>query len=419
MKNVAILGATGSIGASTLSVLRRHPDRFRLVAVTAHSQVDRLADICLEMSPCYAALTDPNAATLLEARLRTAGCSTRVLGGTGALSDIARLPEADTIVAAIVGAAGLESSLAAVIAGKRVLLANKESLVMAGDLFMRAVERSAAVLLPIDSEHNAIHQALPQNFRGDLAVAGVRRILLTASGGPFRLTPLAELATVTPEQACAHPNWVMGRKISVDSATMMNKGLEVIEAKWLFNARPEQIEVVVHPQSTVHSLVEYVDGSLLAQLGQPDMRTPIAYALAYPDRIDAGVETLDLLRCGRLDFHPPDFSRFPCLGLAYAALERGGTAPAQLSAANEVAVGAFLDRVIAFPEIAHLIEDVMARISSSPAQSIDDVFEADRAAREAAHSWIAGRRDRGLAVPLSDGPGERTVTSRRANKAAP
>jgi len=397
-------------------VLRRHPDRFRLVAATAHSNADGLYDICREFEPALAALADAGAAARLDERIRGSGVRTRVLGGAEALCEVARSGEVDTVVAAIVGAAGLASSLAAVNAGKRVLLANKESLVMAGGLFMRAVERSGSVLLPIDSEHNAIHQSLPRDFRRDLAGSGVRRVLLTASGGPFRLTPIGQLGSVTPEQACSHPNWVMGRKISVDSATMMNKGLEVIEAHWLFNASADQIEVVIHPQSTVHSLVEYVDGSLLAQLGQPDMRTPIAYALAYPDRIEAGVERLDLMRCGRLDFEAPDHARFPCLKLAYEALRLGGTAPAQLSAANEVAVASFLDRAIGFTDIARLIEDVMAGSSVREPADLGDVLAADEDARARARAWIAARGHRGLHT-AAQGAALAGALPRRARKA--
>ncbi len=301
-------------------------------------------------------------------------------------------PEVDAVMAAIVGAAGLEPTLAAARAGKRVLLANKEVLVMAGELFMHAVRQHGATLLPVDSEHNAIFQALPNDFSAGLAACGVERILLTASGGPFRETPLAALASVTPDQACAHPNWVMGRKISVDSATMMNKGLEVIEAHWLFAAPPAMIQVVVHPQSVIHSAVQYADGSVLAQLGNPDMRTPIAYALAWPERIAAGVEPLDLFKIARLDFYPPDFSRFRCLQLAYDVLAAGGTAPAILNAANEVAVAAFLENRLGFLDIARINESVLQRLPAGPEGSLDDVRSADAEARRVAGALIEQRR---------------------------
>jgi len=390
-RTLTLLGATGSIGTSTLSVVARHRGRFRVAALAAHDSHERLARQCLEFEPEFAVLVSPEAAERLERALRAAGSRTRVLAGTEALVEVASLPQVDTVMAGIVGAAGLAPTLAAVRAGQRVLLANKEALVMAGALFMTEVRACGAVLLPVDSEHNAIHQALPREFAGDLAAVGVRRILLTASGGPFRLTPLEVLERVTPEQACAHPNWVMGRKISVDSATMMNKGLEVIEAHWLFGASAQRIEVVVHPQSIVHSLVEYVDGSVLAQLGQPDMRTPIAYALMHPERIDAGVETLDLMRAGRLDFEAPDPVRFPCLKLAAAALDRGGTTPALLNAANEEAVAAFLERRIGFTDIARVIEEVLGRSRAGDADSLETVLEADRSAREMAVRLLARR----------------------------
>src|SRR5512134_912 len=340
-QRITILGATGSIGASTLDVIARHPGRFQVFALTAQRQTERLLAQCLAFQPRYAVMLDERSAQDLRRRLAGQGARTEVLWGMEALERVAADPEVDSVMAAIVGAAGLRPTLAAARAGKRVLLANKETLVMAGRIFMDAVEQHDAELLPIDSEHNAIFQVLPARSRGGLEAAGVRRILLTASGGPFRTAPREQLERVTPEQACAHPNWVMGRKISVDSATLMNKGLEVIEAHWLFGARAEQIQVVVHPQSIVHSLVEYVDGSVLAQLGNPDMRTPIAYALGYPERIEAGVTPMNLLGVGSLDFEAPDLERFPCLGLAYQALRAEGTAPAMLNAANEVAVAAF------------------------------------------------------------------------------
>ncbi|MEO6566481.1 MAG: 1-deoxy-D-xylulose-5-phosphate reductoisomerase, partial [Casimicrobiaceae bacterium] len=317
---MALLGATGSIGASTLDVVARHPDRFEVVALAAHSSVDRMVELCRTFRPAWAAMVDPTAALQLQREMAGAGLPTRVLAGAEGLEAVATLPDVDTVLAAIVGAAGLPSTLAAARAGKRILLANKESLVLGGALFMAAVEAGGATLLPIDSEHNAIFQCLPGDFARDPARGGIRRILLTASGGPFLTREPAELADVTPDQACAHPNWSMGRKISVDSATMMNKGLEVIEAHWLFGVSRAAIEVVVHPQSVIHSLVEYVDGSVLAQMGHPDMRTPIAQALAYPGRIDAGVPPLDLTRLAALSFEVPDLSRFPCLALAFDAL---------------------------------------------------------------------------------------------------
>ena len=383
-ENVTILGATGSIGVNTLDVIRRHPDRYRVFALCAHTQIDKLFEQVREFAPEFAVVRDAALAAELGLRCRNAGLSTAVRHGIEALVDMAAHPDVATVMAAIVGAAGLEPTLAAARAGKKILLANKEVLVMAGELFMHAVREHGAVLLPVDSEHNAIFQSLPTDFSRGLSECGVRRILLTASGGPFRNTPLAALADVTPEAACAHPNWVMGRKISVDSATMMNKGLEVIEAHWLFDCSPEQIQVVVHPQSVSHSLVEYVDGSVLAQLGNPDMRTPIAYALAYPERIDAGVPSLDLLTVARLDFEAPDLDRFPCLPLAYAALRAGGTAPAILNAANEVAVESFLDRRLTFLGIPRLIEATLASLPAGPEGSLDDVLAADAEAR-----WIA------------------------------
>jgi 1-deoxy-D-xylulose-5-phosphate reductoisomerase len=384
MRHITILGSTGSIGTSTLDVVARHPGKFQIVALTANSQVDLLFQQCRQFKPRYAVMLDEAAATLLRQRAREAGLGTEVLSGVAALEQVAVLPEVDAVMAAIVGAAGLRPTLAAAHAGKKILLANKETLVMAGNVFMDAVHASGATLLPIDSEHNAIFQALPRDYNGDLAANGVRRILLTASGGPFRDTPLSELYSVTPEQACAHPNWVMGRKISVDSASMMNKGLEVIEAHWLFNASADDIQVVVHPQSVIHSLVEYVDGSVLAQLGNPDMRTPIAYGLAYPERIDAGVAPLDLFKVATMNFVAPDFERFPCLALAYQALRAAGTAPAVLNAANEVAVAAFLEKQISFLHIPRVIEAVLDALPVSTVSCLDDVLGADAEARRAA-----------------------------------
>ena len=394
-RTLTILGATGSIGASTLDVLARHPERFRVAALTAQRQVGPMLQACLRFQPHYAVMTEEASASTLRAELRRAGLATEVLAGAEGLAVVATLPEVDSVMAAIVGAAGLRPTLAAARAGKRVLLANKEALVMAGRLFMDAVRDSGARLLPIDSEHNAILQSLPADFSGDLRAAGVRRILLPASGGPFRSTPLERLAAVTPAQACAHPNWVMGRKISVDSATMMNKGLEVIEAHWLFGAPAEAIEVVIHPQSVIHSMVEYVDGSVLAQLGNPDMRTPIAHALGFPERIESGARALNFFELGALNFERPDLARFPCLALAYQALRAGGSAPAVLNAANEVAVEQFLKGELAFDRIAHLIDDVLSRVDGMPVERLEDVLSADRAAREAAYRyWVTEKRDR-------------------------
>ena len=388
-ENVTILGATGSIGVNTLDVIRRHPDRYRVFALCAHTQIDKLFEQVREFAPEFAVVRDAALAAELGLRCRNAGLSTAVRHGIEALVDMAAHPDVATVMAAIVGAAGLEPTLAAARAGKKILLANKEVLVMAGELFMHTVRERGAVLLPVDSEHNAIFQSLPTDFSRGLSECGVRRILLTASGGPFRTTPRTALADVTPEAACAHPNWVMGPKISVDSASMMNKGLEVIEAHWLFACTPEQIQVVVHPQSVIHSLVEYTDGSVLAQLGNPDMRTPIAYALAYPERIEAGVPSLDLFQIARLDFEAPDFERFPCLQLAYAALRAGGTAPAILNAANEIAVAAFLDRRLSFLGIPRLIEATLAALPAGPEGSLADVLTADAEARRIATSLIS------------------------------
>lgn len=389
---VTILGATGSIGVSTLDVLARHPDRYRVVALTAHRQVDRLEQQCLRHRPRYAVMVDEQAAHTLARRLQRAAPEVEVLAGRAALAQVAALPECDQVMAAIVGAAGLVPTLAAAAAGKRVLLANKEALVMSGQLFIDQVQRSGAELLPIDSEHNAIFQCLPPPLQrrtgAQLTTLGIERILLTASGGPFRTAPLSQLASVTPEQAVAHPNWSMGRKISVDSATMMNKGLELIEACWLFNATPRQIEVVIHPQSVIHSMVSYSDGSVLAQLGNPDMRTPIAHALAWPERIGSGVAALDLCQIGRLDFAPPDEQRFPSLRLARAAITEGGTAPALLNAANEVAVAAFLDRQIGFTAIPVLIEECLQRLPATAADSLEVVVDADQRARHLAESLL-------------------------------
>ncbi len=383
---LTILGSTGSIGVNTLDVVRRHPERYQVLALCANRQIDRLYEQCLEFRPRHAVVGEAALAVQLAERLRANDCTTQVAYGPEALVKMASLPEVDAVMAAIVGAAGLKPTLAAAQAGKRILLANKEALVMAGPVFMRAVRENQAVLLPIDSEHNAIFQSLPTNYSGDLSRSGVSRILLTASGGPFRHTTAAALAHVTPEQACAHPNWVMGKKISVDSASMMNKGLEVIEAHWLFNVPAEKIEVVIHPQSVIHSLVQYVDGAVLAELGNPDMRTPIAHALAYPERIAAGVEALDLFKVATLQFERPDTERFPCLALAYRALREGGNASTTLNAANEIAVAAFLERKITFSAIPDVIAATMDQLPVTALASLDDVLETDRLARE-----IAGR----------------------------
>jgi 1-deoxy-D-xylulose-5-phosphate reductoisomerase len=383
--SIVVLGSTGSIGISTLSVISRHRQRFRAFALAAHSDVDTLFAQCLEFRPRYAVLANADAATELTTRIREAGVDyCEVLAGPQSLEFVAAHPDADAVMAAIVGAAGLPSTLAAAKAGKKIMLANKESMVMAGPLLIDTARNNGAVLLPIDSEHNAIFQALPASYTGDMEASGVRRLVLTASGGPFLRSPPATLSNVTPDQACAHPNWVMGRKISVDSATLMNKGLEVIEAHYLFGAQPEQIDVVVHPQSVVHSLVEYFDGSVIAQLGNPDMRTPIAHALAYPERITAGVESLDLLATAKLEFEAPDMARFPCLRLAYDSLRAGGSMPVYLNAANEVAVENFLNNKLSFNAIASVVELVLQRLAPAPVDTIEQIVAADHMAREAA-----------------------------------
>jgi len=380
-QRIAVLGATGSIGRSTLDVVARHPDRFRVVALAAHRDVEALLAAAREHRPRYLAIADESAAPALIRAVRGAGLACEVLCGAAAVAQVAAAPEVDTVMAAIVGAAGLESSLAAARAGKKILLANKEALVMAGPIFMEAVSRHGASLLPIDSEHNAVFQCLPPHSPGRLAANGVRRVLLTGSGGPFRSRLRAELERVTPDEACRHPTWNMGRKISVDSATMMNKALEIIEAHWLFGVPAECIEVLVHPQSVIHSMVEYADGSVIAQLGNPDMRTPIAQALAHPERIEAGVASLDLARIGTLTFEAPDFERFPALACAYRVLASGGTAPAIFSAANEVAVDAFLAGRLSFLGITGVIDHTLQRVAAKPARTLDDILEADRASR--------------------------------------
>ena len=393
MKTLTILGATGTIGINTLDVVARHPDKFQVVALTGQNQLEKLAEQCRRFKPKYAVVMDADKALTLRKLIPDQ--TTEVLAGVEALEYVSALPEVDSVMAAIVGAAGLRPALAAARAGKQVLLANKETLVMAGRFFMDAVRLNGAVLLPIDSEHNAVYQSMPESFSResvhqaqDLSRFGVRRILLTASGGPFRNRAIDTLKDVTPEQAVAHPNWVMGKKISVDSATMMNKGLEVIEASWLFNARPEQIEVVIHPQSIIHSMVEYYDGSVLAQLSNPDMRTPIAHSLAYPDRVEAGVDWLQLAKIGTLTFEEPDFLRFPCLKLAYQALQTGGAAPAILNAANEEAVAAFLDHRLSYPGIASTLESVLSQHAGQTANSLEDLTAADDLARVTARQLI-------------------------------
>jgi 1-deoxy-D-xylulose-5-phosphate reductoisomerase len=382
-QQLTLLGATGSIGASTLDVVGRHPDRFRVFALTAHRAADALLELCVRHAPRYAVLSGLNEDPSIRRRFAEAGCRSELLFGAQALEQVAADAECDVLMAAIVGAAGLAPTLAGARAGKRLLLANKEALVMAGPLFMRAVREQGAELLPIDSEHNAVFQCLPQ-AGGRASVSAVRRIMLTASGGPFRSAPLERLSRVTPDEACAHPNWSMGRKISVDSATMMNKGLEVIEARWLFDLPPERIEVLIHSQSIVHSLVEYVDGSVIAQLSNPDMRVPIAHALGFPERIESGARQLDLAAIGQLSFERPDAQRFPCLGLAYEALRRGGTGPAVLNAANEVAVAAFLEGKLRYMAIPEVIAQAMQRVPAAAAGALGEVLEADRAARSEA-----------------------------------
>ncbi|HEY4732446.1 MAG TPA: 1-deoxy-D-xylulose-5-phosphate reductoisomerase [Gammaproteobacteria bacterium] len=384
MIGITILGATGSVGVNTLDVVSSQPQRFRVVALTANTEVERMYQQCLVYRPEYAVMADSIAAEQLQDRLGSVSADTHVLTGVEGLQKVAALPQTDYVMAAIVGSAGLLPTLAAARAGKRILLANKESLVMAGNLFMDEVHKNNALLLPIDSEHNAVFQCMPQNFSSGLRNVGVTRILLTSSGGPFRTTPLDQLGNVTPEQACAHPNWVMGRKISVDSATMMNKGLEVIEACCLFGADADVVQVVVHPQSVIHSMVEYVDGSLLAHLASPDMRIPIAHALAWPERMSSGVEPLNLFDVSRLDFERPDTDRFPCLRLAYEAIRQGGAATTVLNAANEVAVQAFLDRRLPFMDIPSIIEMTLSDVTFGQASTLSQILEVDRTAREAA-----------------------------------
>jgi 1-deoxy-D-xylulose-5-phosphate reductoisomerase len=389
MKNISILGATGTIGMNTLDVIARHPQHFNVVALSANTQVEKLFQLCIKHQPHYAVMADSNAAEQLQLKCQTARLDLTVLDGIEGLETIASLDEVDYVMAAIVGAAGLLPNLAAARAGKRVMLANKESLVMSGQLFMDTIHQHQAELLPIDSEHNAIFQCLPDQHNHDkIAKVAVRKILLTASGGPFRTWKKAQLHSVTPEQAIAHPNWEMGKKISVDSATMMNKGLEVIEACWLFDLNVDSIQVVIHPQSTIHSMVAYNDGSVLAQLGNPDMRTPIAYALAWPERMESGVADLDIFAVAQLDFSPPDFSHYPCLQLAYDAHRQGGYATIALNAANEIAVEAFLQKQIGFTDIPRLIEAVLNDAPSGSANTVETILQQDQASREQAQRYL-------------------------------
>lgn len=385
MIEVSILGSTGSIGRNTLDVLARHPERFKVAALTAHRNVTAMVEQCQHWQPRLAVLRDPQAAAELHIALRQAGVATEVASGAEGLVEAAT--QGDYVMAAIVGAAGLLPTLAAAEAGKRVMLANKEALVMAGSLFMTAIQQAKATLLPIDSEHNALFQCLPSDFQRGLTAVGIERLLLTASGGPFLNTPVEQLAEVTPDQACTHPTWSMGRKISVDSATLMNKGLELIEAHWLFAASPQQLEVVIHPQSVIHSMVRYRDGSVLAQLGQPDMRTPIAHALAWPERITAGVQPLDFCRLSQLTFQIPDERQFPSLRLARTALAAENGSSAVLNAANEEAVQAFLDRQLRFVDIAAVVEDTLAAVDAPVPASLDDVLALDAAARRQARLY--------------------------------
>ena len=399
MKGVAILGATGSIGRSTLEVLERHPADFRVVSLAARSDAQRMSELCLRHRPDVAVMERADAARELERSLRKAGSGTRVASGAAAIEELAGAAAADVVMAAISGAAGLRSTLAAAAAGKRLLLANKEPVVMAGELLLASIRSGGATLIPIDSEHNAIFQCLPHGARMGERPAGVRRLLLTASGGPFLDWPVTAMARATPEQACAHPRWSMGRKISVDSATLMNKGLELIEATILFGVQPSDVAVVVHPESIVHSLVEYLDGSILAQLGSPDMRTPIAQGLAWPGRMAAGVEFLDLAKVGSLGFRAPDRERFPCLGLAEAAARAGNLACTWLNAADEVVVQAFLDRQVNFGDIPGVIERVMDRVPGGLMKDLDAVIAADSAARACAHAAVDRLRSAAIKAP--------------------
>ena len=387
-RSLTILGSTGSIGQNTLDVVSRHQDKYRIVALTANTDVDALEQQCLQWQPEYAVMSDQGCAQQLFDRLKARGLDTQVLAGVEGLKEASSLDQVDTVVAGIVGAAGLLPTLSAAESGKRVLLANKEALVMSGRLFMDVVRNNGATLLPVDSEHNAIFQCMPHQLPELPEHSGINRILLTASGGPFRTLALEQFKHITPEQAVSHPNWVMGQKISVDSATMMNKGLEVIEAHWLFNVSQDLIEVVIHPQSIIHSMVSYTDGSILAQLGNPDMRTPIAHCLAWPERIASGVEPLDIFDVAKLEFEKPDLQRFPCLKLCFQAMQAGGSASIALNAANEIAVEAFLQNKIAYTAIAGLIENVLGEITITDANTLDEILAADQLAREIARSHM-------------------------------
>ena len=382
-KGITILGSTGSIGVSTLDVISRHKDKYDIIALTANSNVEKMRQQCLQFQPLYAVMVNEQAAEQLSTALKNQASETIVLSGPQSLEEVSQLDQVDYVMAAIVGAAGLLPNLAAAKAGKRVLLANKESLVMSGKLFMDAIHDNDATLLPIDSEHNAIFQCMPTS-----GSQGVEQILLTASGGPFRTRELDTLHEITPEQAIAHPNWKMGKKISVDSATMMNKGLEVIEACWLFDIASDRIQVVIHPQSTIHSMVSYNDGSVLAQLGNPDMRTPIAYGLGWPKRIDSGVQPLDLFEVARLDFERADFNRFPCLRLAFEAHQAGGNVTIALNAANEIAVEAFLNKQLRFTDIPALIEHALEQTTSGTPETIDEILIQDNESRKQAKLWL-------------------------------
>ena len=393
-QGISILGSTGSVGCSTLDVIERHPDRFNVIALTANNNIELLARQCRKFDAKFAVTSDPGLESSLQKALEDQACNSRVLSGPENLEEVVALDECDTVMAAIVGAAGLRPSLKAARCGKKLLLANKESMVIAGELFARAAQENDATIIPVDSEHNALFQALPIHFKGDLEACGVEQLILTASGGPFLNAKRSSLENITPEQACNHPNWDMGRKISVDSATLMNKGLEVIEAKWLFNARPDQIKVVVHPQSIVHSMVAYRDGSVLAQMGMPDMRTPIAHALGWPDRIEAGVERLHLPDMSKLEFLEPDLDRFPGLGLAFKALESGGNAAVIMNAANECAVNAFLNREVGFNRITEIVDQALQRAPWAPVNQLEDVLEFDRKGREIALQEIENRNTR-------------------------
>ncbi|MEM7027284.1 MAG: 1-deoxy-D-xylulose-5-phosphate reductoisomerase [Pseudomonadota bacterium] len=388
MINITVLGSTGSIGVNTLDVINRHPDKYRAYALTANTNVSALAKQCIQYKPHYAVMVDEDAAQALQMSIKDEAPEVNILSGKDALCDVASHAEVDQVMAAIVGAAGLLPTLAAAKAAKRVLLANKESLVMSGRLFMETVSDNGAELLPIDSEHNAIFQSMPINFQDGLSNVGVSQIMLTASGGPFRTTPIEQLCSMTPDQACKHPNWEMGRKISVDSATMMNKGLEIIEACWLFNTSTDNIQVVIHPQSVIHSLVKYIDGSVMAQLGNPDMRTPIAYGMSWPERIDSGVEPLDLFEIASLNFESPDEQRFPCLRLVKEVMQQGGTSSAILNAANEIAVSEFLKETIRYTDIAMVIEQVLEQVSSHDADDLNIILADDELARQCASDIV-------------------------------